>query len=156
MADSSDDILSKELAKLGSWSGRLGSLLGGGDADAGEKVTSLSVQLTARFLATERYTEKFACAHPADKVLKYGYSVLSKLGAMQNPPDAALPYPFLSAVIGSGFRNLNPALVYFEILESGDSSCVVTITGAAKEGLIKQHTAEKAVKRVITELNSVL
>lgn len=143
--DSADEILSKELAKLGS--------LGGAFGDNSGKMGALGAQFAARFLPTEQYTETVRFSLPPDKVLKYGYSVLAKMGALQKHADADAPYPFLAAVIGSGAFNMNPAVVYFEIL---DSDSTVTITGTAKEGLIKQHTAEKAVKRVIVELKKAL
>ena len=47
---------------------------------------------------------------------------------------------------------MNPAVVFFEILEGDTSGCEVTVTGAAKEGLIKQQTAQKAVQNVVMEL----
>jgi hypothetical protein len=48
---------------------------------------------------------------------------------------------------------MNPAVVFFEILEGDSAGCEVIITGAAKEGLIKQHTAQKAVQSVVEALN---
>jgi len=41
-----------------------------------------------------------------------------------------------------------------EITAIDAAGCTVSITGAAKEGLIKQRTAEKAVNRVAAALGS--
>jgi hypothetical protein len=43
---------------------------------------------------------------------------------------------------------MNSAVVHAEILGVEGGTCTVLLTAAAKEGLIKQHTAEKAIKRV--------
>ena len=52
-------------------------------------------------------------------------------------------------VVGSGFGGLNPAYVLAGIDSAGG---VVSIATYAKEGLIKQHTAEKALQRLREEI----
>lgn len=156
MSNDPNDLLAKELAKLAALGSSVGQFLSGAD-DAGhlaENATSMGVRFAMKFMPTERYTEKLLLTMPPDKALKIGYSVLSKMGALQKQ-DEQSSYPFLTAVIGSGMMNLNPAVVYFEILEATDSQCEITLTGAAKEGLIKQHTAEKAVKRIAGEIRNL-
>jgi hypothetical protein len=155
MSDSPEDILSRELAKLASLSGSIGHLLSGatgGEKEAG-KAASLGTQFALRFLPTERYSEKLTLAVPPERALKYGYSVLAEMGSLQKQAGEEAPYPFLKAVVGSGFMGMNPAVIFFEILEGDTAGCVVIITGAAKEGLIKQHTAQKAVQSVVEALN---
>jgi hypothetical protein len=142
MTDSDDDILTGEIGKLGR---KLPGLTGLG--------ASIGAQFAARFLPTETFTEKLVLKLTPEQALKLAFSMLAKLGKMQiehNEP----PYPFLKAVIGSGFLNLNPAIVYLEILKRDAAGCEITITAAAKEGLIKQRTAAKAVQRVISALKN--
>ena len=55
----------------------------------------------------------------------------------------------LRGVIGSGFGGMNPTYVLAVVDTSGGS---VSIAAHAKEGLIKQRSAEKAVQRVVAEL----
>jgi hypothetical protein len=55
----------------------------------------------------------------------------------------------LTAVIGAGFWNLNPAVVELRITSLGPQRCRVVITGTAKEGLIKQRAGEGAVRRFL-------
>jgi hypothetical protein len=55
----------------------------------------------------------------------------------------------VSGVIGGGFMNMNPAVVEVRIVPQPDGGCRATLTGTAKEGLIKQGTGEKAVRRVL-------
>jgi hypothetical protein len=84
-----------------------------------------------------------------------GFSVLTKLGKLETEEDIKPPYPMLKAVVGSGFLNMNPAIVYLEIREGDSTGCELMITAAAKEGLIKQHTASKAVQRVVSGLRQI-
>jgi hypothetical protein len=150
-----DDILAQELGKLAELGGKIGGALTG----AGKSIDSsgsLSVQIVAKFLPTETFSQQLALNLPADKALKLGFFVLAKLGEMQKKDTEDAPYPFLKVVVRAGFLNMNPAIVYFEILQGDASSCTVTITGAAKEGLIKQKTAEKAVQKVMAHLREAV
>jgi hypothetical protein len=152
MSNRDDDILARELGKLGELGAKLGGLTSGrfGVAKAG----ALGAQFAAKFLPTETYTEKLALKIAPERALKLGFSVLAKLGELQSA-ESKPSYPLLKAVIGSGFLKMNPAVVYLEILEGDSTGCEVTITAAAKEGLIKQQTAAKAVQRVVSALRGV-
>jgi hypothetical protein len=147
----SDDILGEELGKLGELGGKIGGLLSGKTGSSGG---SHAVKLTAKFLPTETSSEKLVLKIGAEKALKLGYSVLLKMGELKTDDGPKAPYPMLRAVVSSGFLNMNPAVVYLEILEGDESGCEVTVTAAAKEGLIRQHTAAKALQRVVTALRS--
>jgi hypothetical protein len=65
------------------------------------------------------------------------------------------PFPKISGVLGSGFLRMNPTLVLVEVIRVDDDSCVLLINGAAKEGLIKQRSAAKAVRRVAEFLGKI-
>ena len=55
-----------------------------------------------------------------------------------------------TAVVGSGFANMNPALVVAMIEDQ-----TLYLAAYAKEGLIKQHTAEKALKNIVDSLQAL-
>ena len=148
MANSDDDVLAREISKVGKLGGSLGGRLSGAAA-------SLGARFAAKFLPTETYTEKLVLEIAPEQALKLGFSVLTRLGKLQTEEDIKSPYPMLKAVVGSGFLNMNPAIVYLEIPEGDSTGCKLTITAAAKEGLIKQHTASKAVQRVVSGLRKI-
>lgn len=158
MSKSAEDLLSNELAKLTGMSGAVGHVLGHGtEGVLGAGLTAgLGAKFGERFLPTERYSEKLNLSLPPDKALKRGYSVLAKMGALEEQAGEQAPYPFLRAVVRSGFLAMNPAVVYFEILDGDASGCEIIISGAAKEGLIKQQTAQKAVQSVVAELKRLM
>jgi hypothetical protein len=150
MSINDDDILVRELGKVGGFLlGRspVGKVVGFGG--------SFGARFAAKFLPTETYSEKLALKISPELALKHGFSVLTKLGKLQTDSDYKPPHPSLKAVVGSGFMNLNPAVVCLEIQEANSTGCVLTISAAAKEGLIKQHTAAKAVQRVVSTLREL-
>lgn len=50
-------------------------------------------------------------------------------------------------IVGAGALNMNPAVVMITVSAAGDGS-LITVRGAAKEGLIKQRAGEDAARRV--------
>ena len=118
MSNSDDDLLARELGKVGELGGKLGGLFSDGSAlgKAAALGGSLGASLAAKFLPTESYREKLSLSVAPEQALKLGFSVLTKLGKLQSEHGNKPPYPFLKAVIGSGFLNMNPAVVYLEIL----------------------------------------
>jgi len=122
MADLEAKILARELGKLGGFGARW----------------------AARFLPTVPFEAAIeVAASPAD-VTATVKSLLNELGHT----DPSLPE--LSVVTGSGSLNLNPTIVSFTIAQT-TSGTRVSIMAVAKEGLIRQDSAKKAVARV-TEL----
>jgi hypothetical protein len=153
MANRDDDLLVREIAKLGERGGALGGSLSGSLAGkAGALGGRIGAGFAAKYLPTESYSEKLVLKIAPETVLKLGFSLLTKLGELQAADSENSPYPTLKAIIGSGFLNMNPAIVYIEILAGDATSCELVITAAAKEGLIKQRTAFKAVQRLISGL----
>jgi hypothetical protein len=73
---------------------------------------------------------------------------IGRLGRLLGP-DAAGPEPTVAGVVGGGFMNMNPAVVEVRIAPLVGGGCRASVTGTAKEGLIKQRTGEKAVRRVL-------
>lgn len=149
MASGDDDILARELAKATELT--LGRILPIGIG----KAAAIGAAFSAGFLPTETCTEKLHLGLAPEKVLELGLSVLTKLGKLQTEDGNKSPYPMLKAIVGSGFLNMNPAVVYLEILKADATGCELTITAAAKEGLIKQHTASKALEQVVSALRKI-
>ena len=57
-----------------------------------------------------------------------------------------------AAIIHGGFLSMNPALVICSFTgEQGEQGAQVWVSVYAKEGLIKQHTAEKLIVKICEE-----
>lgn len=144
-----DDLLAHELGKVGRFGGKLGA------GNLGGVGGSLGASLAARFLPTERFSLELKLRADSRTVLAKVYAYLSSKGRVTDSDELReSPHPTASGVVGSGFFNLNPAIVQAQIVGVEAETCTVILTGAAKEGLIKQRTARKAVHRLADELNA--
>ena len=55
--------------------------------------------------------------------------------------------PELSVICGSGHLNLNPTIISL-VIDPLETGARVSVRGIAKEGLVKQDSARKAVEKV--------
>lgn len=155
MADSEDRLLARELGKVGASAAKLAGKISGDSMPeaACDLAGAMGPGLVARFLPTERFQKELKVAGDAQTVLGKVYAFFAEGGRVATDEEAGTsPCPKVSGVIGSGFLNKNPAIVHVEITAVDAGACTLLITGAAKEGLIKQRTAEKAVNRVAAAL----
>lgn len=143
MSKSQDEILACELGKLG----KLGNIIGPGG--------SSGANFAAQFLPTERFTESLRIEVEAGHVLQSVFRILTSMGQITDEFAESSSSPRLSAIVGSGFLKLSPAVVHVQVVPAGEHSSEVSIVAVAKEGLIKQRTAEKAVKAFRAELSKV-
>lgn len=151
-----DQILERELGKVGAIAGGVGGLIRGGiiqgaaDALAGAS----GAWIASRFLPTESYARELLLPRDAGRSLAMMVNVLAGLGRLQDSSEINSPNPTVTAVIGSGFMGMNPCVLTIEIVSHSDKETAAVIRGAAKEGWVKQHTAEKAVAKVIEAINA--
>ncbi len=146
-----DRILAREIAKVGAISGAVGGTIRGGvlAGAAGAVASAHGAWIAARFLPTESYVCQHMMPCDARKALTVIVNALAGLGRLQDSAEINSSNPTVVAVIGSGVMNINPCMIAIEIVSHSDKETVAIIRGGAKEGLIKQHTAAKAVKRVV-------
>ncbi len=159
MISQRDEILAKELSKIGRTSGMIGGMIGGalggslsgaaGGAIGGAKGGAAGALFSARFLPTEQYQQEIKLSLDAATVLSKILSFFETEGRIANDSEAGTSqYPKISGILGSGFFKKNPTLVQAEVVNFTNDSCTLLISGAAKEGLIKQQSAQKAVTRI--------
>jgi hypothetical protein len=87
----------------------------------------------------------------AEKVVSI---TLSAIGSIQDSSALESQNIVIASVIKSGWMEMNPCLVMVEIDSGSDKTSNLVITGVAKEGLINQNTAQKAVKKVLKAIQS--
>lgn len=73
---------------------------------------------------------------------------IKKLGAFIDIPQCEKQV--LAATYGSGFGNMNPAVICIEFTENGKYETTLDIAAYGKEGLINQKTASKAIEMFLT------
>jgi hypothetical protein len=151
-----DQILARELGKVGAIGGGAGGVIGGGivAGTAGALGGASGAWITSHFLPTESYSRDYLIPCDAGRALAVIVNALAGLGRLQDSSEINSPNPTIEAVIGSGFMKMNPCVLTVEIVSHSGNNTSAVIRGAAKEGLIKQHTAEKAVTRVIEAIEA--
>ena len=120
-----DDILTEELGKRGVGVRRAVRRL---ETDTFEAVVEVNADLA-------KATMVFS-----DAVARLGHLTERQNGGRE---------PTVAGVVGGGFFNANPAVVRVRLTPLSDGRCTASVTAYAKEGLIRQRTAEKAVRRVL-------
>ena len=149
MAIKNNVILEKERRKLRSLAPGSGSLA---TNSLGE---SLGARISSRFLPNEFFSTQFSVNAPAEKVLEAAHQLLSGFGQIVPDMKEESPYPRVSSVLGSGFFNHNLTVIHLEITGFDEAGCTVTLTGVAKEGLIKHRSAKKAVVKIVDALHQL-
>ena len=145
-----DEILARELGKVG----LLGGKIGGGAA--GSVGGSLGASLATRFLPTEQYQQQVSVLRDVATALAKLAAFLANEGLIANDSEAGTSqYPKISGVLGSGFLNMNPTLVHVEVSGVDNDSCTLLVSGSTKEGLIKQRSAQQAVIRIVEFLGTI-
>jgi hypothetical protein len=151
MSDKVDELLARELGKLSSAATE--TSLGAADLPLGGwfgRLTGfLNRKVSEKFLPTVRFEKTIELKSPPEAVFQRLADFFSKKGRLLEEGEVGeSPHPTLSAVIGSGFFNLNPTVVHARVVAATAEGCTLVLAAAAKEGLIKQKSAQKAVNRL--------
>ena len=108
----------------------------------GSPFSGMSSKAIAKKLPTMSYEDKINI-HAANN-----FMLCEKVLKLQgNVMESDVSEGIITAVVGSGFGNMNPAVLVVKVSDEA-----VFARAAAKEGLIKQHTAEKAVQNLFDKI----
>ena len=154
MSGRDEDLLAKELEKLAAEGGKIAAKISGKSSPAIAQEDSEIMRKAARRLETDQYREERTIEGDAGSVLRLVYDALKNTGRIldENERESSVT-PRISGVVGAGFFGKNPAVVHAEIVGAEEGRCTLRLTGSAKEGLIKQATAKKAVEKVLREFD---
>lgn len=144
MADDTEvrDVLAEELAERAGpdverW-------LQSGAAGHG---TKSGARLGARFTKVDHFELELDLPEAPDAALRRAREILSEEGDPRDLGEEAAAARAVSAVVPSGFWNMNPALVTVAVAPK-EQGTRVRIGAYALEGLIKQRAARKAATRI--------
>ena len=138
-----DEILAAELKKLAVQAGK---------TDTGAGV----VNWVAKRLPVDAFTVELQFHVSPEVALRAACDLLQEEGQLRDDVELQACAPAVSAVIGSGFMGLNPALVTIEVIPLATEDVKVKVVGTAKEGLIKQRGGEKAAQKIAGRLRQRL
>ena len=131
MSDVESKILARELGRLGGFGSRW----------------------VARFLPSVSSETQLEVEQSSSAAANSVEEILANMGRRIPELDSDPAAGVFNAVIGSGHLNLNPTIVCIR-LQSLGSHTAISIRAVAKEGLIKQHTAQAAVQKVKAALKA--
>ena len=132
MTEREERVLVRELGKLAGFFGGFGA------------------RFAARRLPVEESEASIAVADGSTDVRTSLAGILRGIGAITNEFAAETPMDSISAIVGSGHMNLNPTIVHVRIVESSDATTLLFFLAIAKEGLMKQQSAQRAIERITT------
>lgn len=142
-------ILEEQIGKIGEEYGAIGGYIGGGAL--GSLAAGLGGSIGAKWAANKLkvfdFKDKIVYKFPIIDALNKSYDIIANLPNLIEFIDADinLGIVYLSAVIGSGFGQMNPTIICLEFIPDNATSTTIYISASAKEGLIKQKSAQKAV-----------
>jgi hypothetical protein len=114
--------------------------------------TKSGARLGARFTKVDRFELELDLPEAPDAALGRAREVLSEEGDPRDLGEDSAAARAVSAVVPSGFWNMNPALVTVAVAPQEQGSRV-RIGAYALEGLIKQRAARKAATRIAESLS---
>lgn len=146
-----NQILSRELAKLGAIGGAAGAITTEGmlAKASGALGGACGAWIASQFLPEESYSHQYSMPCDGRNAVIVIVDAVAKLGRLKDSAEIKSPHPTVVATVGSGFMKLNPCVLTVEIITSSEKETTAVICGAAKEGIIKQNTGKKAVLRLI-------
>jgi hypothetical protein len=115
--------------------------------------TKSGARLGARFTKVDHFELELDLPEAPDAALRSAREVLSEEGDPRDLGEDSAPAQAVSAVVPSGFWNMNPALVTVAVAPR-EQGTRVRIGAYALEGLIKQRAARKAATRIAEALGA--
>jgi len=117
------------------------------------KPSTAGIELVGKILKEETFEIllELNCSRE-DAPKKFRTAILNCQGSKAVKDLKQEQYHIVSGVIGSGYMNLNPAVIIVVIFEENGQTKAI-IKAVAKEGLIKQQTAQKAVNKILQKVN---
>jgi hypothetical protein len=116
--------------------------------------TKSGARLGTRFTKVDHFELELGLPEAPDAALRRAREVLSEEGDPRDLGEDSAAARAVSAVVLSGFWNMNPALVTVAVAPQEQGSRV-RISAYALEGLIKQRAARKAATRIAESLGTL-
>jgi hypothetical protein len=156
-----DEILLAEMMRLGARGAALGGWIGGAatgtsglsraDARGGARGAARGFKWTKKDVSQQTVYLNTGIPEAAQVVRRVLEAFGQPIGS-ETREDGSTAF---RAVLGVGLGGLNPAVVTVIVREAPTGAAGVHVRAAGREGLIKQHPADKALAKIIPLLSVV-
>jgi hypothetical protein len=150
-----DELLLAAMMRLGAAGGALGGALGGAAAGGSGLAGAAGARGGARgaargFKRTKKDVAEQAVQLGMDvpQASQLVYRALGSVGQLVGSETRDDGSVALRAMLGVGLGGLNPAVVTARIGPGPAGTAMVSLRAAGREGLIKQHPADKALAKI--------
>ncbi|WP_377273323.1 hypothetical protein [Peterkaempfera sp. SMS 1(5)a] len=141
MAEDEDELLAATLGVVG--------------ASTGGKGGQRGASFASRFLKTVAYEMGMTLPLPLEAATERVTATFAAVGhVLDQPPEPETGLRRIRAVAGGGVGGLNPVVISAVLGPDEVGGTSLTLRAAAKEGIIKQRSAEKMTKRIADLLAS--
>jgi hypothetical protein len=157
---SEDELLLAAMMQLGARGGSIGGSLGGAvtgfhgvgraGARGGARGAARGFKWTKKDVSTTHVLLR-GTVEAASKLVHETLAGAGSLTGAQAHDDGSVA---VRAIVGVGFGGLNPAVVTAVVTEGPDDTAAVALRAAGREGLIKQHPADKALAKITAQLKA--
>ena len=130
MTANDDQILADEIARLGT-----------------SRLVRFFIRFVAQCLPTNTYEVSLKTAAQPSSALRIATHLLSTEGRYLHSEEQAEVLS-VKGLIGAGALSMNPTLVTIAITSLPHTPTSILIQGKVKEGLIRQHAAQKAAQHI--------
>lgn len=121
----------------------LGAVGAGGGGNGGRP----GARFAAKRLKKNIHQVNVTLAMPEVAAAERVAGILAQAGDLLNS-EKSHSERVVRAIVGGGFGNMNPVLITVVLTGDGPDQTILTVRGAAQEGLIKQRAGEKTAKRI--------
>lgn len=137
MTQTEEKVLVREI-------GKLGGIFGGG----------FGARFAAKRLPVEDCDASITIDADKEDVRTSLCEILEDVGKLTNEFASESAADLISVIMGSGHLNLNPTIVHVRLDEGLQGSTVLSVRAIAKEGLVKQHSARRAIENIGAHLRT--
>jgi hypothetical protein len=110
-------------------------------------------RLAAKRLPVEEHSSHITIRQSVDRIRVGIREVLQSVGTLTDEFAFENDAECSSAIVGSGIQNLNPTIVHVNVRPVSQDATRISIRALAKEGLVKQQSAQRAAERIETLLS---
>ncbi|MFJ8200983.1 hypothetical protein [Streptomyces sp. NPDC096152] len=156
-----DELLLAAMMQLGARGGAIGGAAGGtitghrGLGRAGARGGARGAARGFKWTKKDVSTTRIPLPGTVEAASSLLHGILTGVGSLTGTQARDDGGVTMRAIVGVGLGGMNPAVVTAVVAAAPDGTAVLELRAAGREGLIKQHPADKALAKITAQLGAV-